>query len=73
MMLKVTEEQEMLLKVVRDFARKEVAPVIERMEKEDRFPIEIVKKMGELGLMGIPIPEKYGGSGMDFTSYSIYF
>lgn len=69
MMLKVTEEQEMLLKVVRDFARKEVAPVIERMEKEDRFPIEIVKKMGELGLMGIPIPEKYGGSGMDFTSY----
>jgi alkylation response protein AidB-like acyl-CoA dehydrogenase len=68
-MLKVTEEQEMLLKVVRDFARKEVAPVIERMEKEDRFPIEIVKKMGELGLMGIPIPEKYGGSGMDFTSY----
>ena len=69
MMLKVTEEQEMLLKVVRDFARKEVAPVIERMEKEDRFSIEIVKKMGELGLMGIPIPEKYGGSGMDFTSY----
>ncbi|MBP2076249.1 acyl-CoA dehydrogenase [Oceanobacillus polygoni] len=69
MILNVTEEQEMLRKLVRDFAQKEVAPEIERMEQEDRFPIEVVKKMGELGLMGIPIPEKYGGSGMDFTSY----
>lgn len=69
MVLNITEEQKMLRKVVQDFAEKEVVPEIERMEKEDRFPIDIVKKMGELGLMGIPIPEKYGGAGMDFTSY----
>ncbi|WP_188456870.1 acyl-CoA dehydrogenase [Virgibacillus oceani] len=66
-----SEEQEMMRKMVRDFAQKEVTPEIERMEREDRFPIEIIKKMGELGLMGIPIPEEYGGSGMDYTSYII--
>ncbi|MBP1969834.1 acyl-CoA dehydrogenase [Virgibacillus natechei] len=64
-----TEEQEMMRKMVRDFAQKEVAQEVERMEQEDRFPEEIIQKMGELGLMGIPIPEKYGGSGMDYTSY----
>ena len=66
-----TEEQRMMQKMVRDFAQNEIAPTIEQMEKEDRFPREIIKKMGELGLMGIPIPEKYGGSGMDYTSYII--
>lgn len=68
-MFTFSEEQQMLRKMVRDFAHKEVNGEIERMEREDRFPAEIVKKMGELGLMGIPIPEEYGGSGMDFTSY----
>lgn len=67
--MRFTEEQEMLRKVIRDFAQKEIEPEIERMEREDRFPIEIVQRMGELGFMGIPIPTKYGGSGMDFTSY----
>lgn len=71
MNLHFTDEQEMMRKMVRDFAQKEVAPAIERMESEDRFPIELIKKMGELGLMGIPIPEEYGGAGMDFTSYII--
>lgn len=71
MELRFTEEQQMMRKMVRDFAEKEVAKETERMETEDRFPVEIVKKMGELGLMGISIPEKYGGSGMDFTSYII--
>ncbi|WP_181347770.1 acyl-CoA dehydrogenase [Thalassobacillus sp. CUG 92003] len=66
-----TDEQDMMRKMVRDFAEKEVVPEIERMEKEDRFPIELVKRMGELGLMGIPIPEKYGGAEMGFTSYII--
>ncbi|SDX81124.1 acyl-CoA dehydrogenase [Salimicrobium album] len=67
----LTDEQQMMKKMVRDFAENEVAAAIERMEAEDRFPIEVVKKMGELGLMGIPIPEEYGGSEMDFTSYII--
>ncbi|PAV31389.1 acyl-CoA dehydrogenase [Virgibacillus profundi] len=71
MNMNFSEEQVMMRKVVRDFARKEVTPEIERMEKEDRFPKEIIQKMGELGLMGIPIPEAYGGSGMDYTSYII--
>lgn len=66
-----TEEQEMMRKMVRDFAQKEVAKEVERMEEEDRHPKELIHKMGELGLMGIPIPEAYGGSGMDFTSYII--
>lgn len=67
--MRFTEEQEMMRKVIRDFARKEIKPAIERMEREDRFPIEIVKRMGDLGFMGIPIPVTYGGSGMDFISY----
>ncbi|MCM3586843.1 acyl-CoA dehydrogenase [Mesobacillus maritimus] len=68
MNLRFTDEQEMMRKMVRDFAEREVAPFIGRMEAGE-FPHELLKKMSELGLMGIPIPEKYGGAGMDFTSY----
>lgn len=71
MNVQLTEEQEMMRKMVRDFAQKEVVKEVERMEEQDRHPKELVQKMGELGLMGIPIPEQYGGSGMDFTSYII--
>lgn len=71
MNLHFSEEQEMMRKMVRDFAQQEVAKEVERMEQEDRFPRELIKKMGQLGLMGIPVPEAYGGSGMDFTSYII--
>ncbi|MBD7938753.1 acyl-CoA dehydrogenase [Cytobacillus sp. Sa5YUA1] len=70
MHLKFTEEQEMMRKMVRDFAQAKIAPFVERMEAGE-FPREVLRKMGELGLMGIPIPEKYGGSGMDFMSYII--
>jgi acyl-CoA dehydrogenase len=70
MKLTFTEEQEMMRKMVRDFAENEIAPFIDRMEKGE-FPREILRKMGELGLMGIPVPEKYGGAEMDFTSYII--
>lgn len=70
MNLRFTEEQEMMRKMVRDFAQAEIAPFVEKMEQGE-FPREILRKMGELGLMGIPIPEKYGGSEMDFTSYII--
>ncbi|MGM0843484.1 MAG: acyl-CoA dehydrogenase [Bacillota bacterium] len=66
--LRFTEEQQMMRKMVRDFAQTEIAPFVERME-EGEFPREIIKKMADLGLMGITIPEKYGGSEMDFTSY----
>ncbi|MGD6966534.1 acyl-CoA dehydrogenase [Rossellomorea vietnamensis] len=66
--LRFTEEQQMMKKMVRDFAQTEIAPFVERMEAGE-FPREILKKMADLGLMGITIPEKYGGSEMDFTSY----
>ncbi|MCQ6281784.1 acyl-CoA dehydrogenase [Bacillus sp. EB600] len=68
MKLTFTEEQEMLRKMVRDFAQSEIVPFIEKME-QGQFPTEILRRMGELGLMGIPVPEKYGGAGMDFISY----
>ncbi len=66
--LRFSEEQEMMRVMVRDFAQKEIAPFVEQMES-GFFPRDILNKMGELGLMGIPIPEEYGGSGMDFVSY----
>jgi acyl-CoA dehydrogenase len=71
MNLGFTEEQQMMQKMVRDFAQKEIAPAIEHMEETEEFPRHLIKKMAELGLMGIPIPEEYGGAGMDFTSYII--
>lgn len=69
MCLEFTEEQEMMRKMVRDFAQNEIAPFIETMEETDEYPLQIIRKMGEYGLMGIPIPQEYGGVGADFTSY----
>ncbi len=57
--------------MVQEFAREQIAPKVEKMEEEDWFPRDILKQMGELGLMGVPVPEKYGGAGMDFVSYII--
>lgn len=71
MELRFTEEQEMMRKMVRDFALEQIAPFVEEMEETDCFPRQIVNQMGELGLLGIPISEEHGGSGMDFTSYII--
>jgi acyl-CoA dehydrogenase len=68
MKLTFSEEQEMMRTMVRDFAQSEISPFIEKME-QGQFPSEVLRKMGELGLMGIPVPEKYGGAGMDFISY----
>lgn len=70
MNLHFTEEQIMMRKMVREFAKSEVEPFVEEMEK-GVFPRVILQKMGELGLMGIPIPEEYEGAGMDFISYMI--
>ena len=63
-----TDQQIMMRKMVRDFAKREIEPFVPKMEA-GVFPREIVSKMAELGLMGIPIPEAYGGAGMDFTAY----
>ncbi len=67
----LTEEQQMLQKMVREFAEETIQPVASEMDEEERFPEEILQKAGELGLMGITIPQEYGGSGMDGISYVI--
>jgi len=65
----LTTEQRLLRDTVREFARQEVAPVAEELDREKRFPYEIVEKMGKLGMMGIPFPTEYGGGGADTLSY----
>src|SRR5580692_9230378 len=68
---KLSEHHTLLRSSVRDFARTEVAPHAQRWDKEERFPKEIIPKLADMGLLGIRIPEEYGGSGMDTTSYAI--
>jgi len=64
-------EHRLIQTTVRDFAQQEVAPAAEELDREKRFPYEIVAKLGELGLMGIPFPEQYGGGGGDSLAYAI--
>jgi alkylation response protein AidB-like acyl-CoA dehydrogenase len=66
-----SEHHRLLRQSVRDFARAEIAPHAQRWDKEERFPVELVPKLAQIGLLGIRIPEEYGGSGMDTTSYAI--
>jgi short-chain 2-methylacyl-CoA dehydrogenase len=67
----LTPEQELIRETVRDFAEQRVAPVAEELDREHRFPYELVGELAELGVMGIPIPEEYGGGGGDTVSYAI--
>jgi short-chain 2-methylacyl-CoA dehydrogenase len=65
------EEHELVRRTVRDFAEQRIAPVAEELDREERFPYDIVAELAELGLMGMPIPEEYGGAGTDTLSYAI--
>src|ERR687894_1019859 len=67
----LTDEQRLVRDTVRAFAREEVAPVAEELDRTKAFPYEIVAKLGELGLMGIPYPEEHGGGGSDNLSYAL--
>lgn len=67
----LTDEQRLLRETVREFARAEVAPVAEELDRTKAFPYELVEKMAGLGLMGIPFPEEYGGGGADTLSYAL--
>jgi alkylation response protein AidB-like acyl-CoA dehydrogenase len=67
----LTGEQELVRQTVRDFAVSRIAPVVEELDREERFPYELVTELAELGLMGIPIAEEYGGAGADTVSYAI--
>jgi short/branched chain acyl-CoA dehydrogenase len=67
----LTPEQELLRETVRTFARERVAPVAAELDRESRFPYELVGELAELGLLGIPIPEEYEGAGGDTVSYAL--
>ncbi len=67
--LQLTAEHKMIQDMARDFAQKEIAPIAAKIDEAASFPAETVQKMGELGFMGIEIPEEYGGTGMDPLSY----
>lgn len=71
MNFELTKEQQMIKDMVKKFAENEIAPKAEHVDKTGEFPIETFKKMGELGLLGIPFPEKYGGVGGDTISYAL--
>ncbi|MED2007189.1 acyl-CoA dehydrogenase [Brevibacillus borstelensis] len=71
MNFQLTEEQEMLRKMIRDFAETQVAPTAAERDEEERFDRAIFEQMAELGLTGIPWPEQYGGAGADYLSYVI--
>lgn len=66
--MEFTEEQTMLRDMVREFAQNEIEPIAGELDEESKFPEENFKKMAELGLLGIPFPEEYGGAGMDTMS-----
>ena len=67
----LSPEHELIRDTVREFARERVAPVAEELDREHRFPYELIAGAAGLGLMGIPIPEEYGGAGADTLSYAI--
>ncbi|WP_438422086.1 acyl-CoA dehydrogenase family protein [Bacillus siamensis] len=70
MNFQLTKEQQMVREMVRDFAKNEIAPKAHEVDQSAVFPIDTFKKMGELGLLGIPFPEEYGGAGGDTISYA---
>jgi short/branched chain acyl-CoA dehydrogenase len=67
----LSPEHELVRTTVREFAEERVAPVAEELDREHRFPYELVRELAELGLMGMPIPEEYGGGGTDTLAYAI--
>ena len=66
MNFELNENQKMIAQMVRDFAEKEIRPNMMKWDQDEIFPIEAMKKMGELGLLGIYSPEEYGGSGFGY-------
>ncbi len=69
--LELTPEQTLLRDTARDFASNEIAPKAAEIDKQHRFPRELVTRLGELGLMGVAVPQEWGGAGMDTVSYAL--
>lgn len=69
MNFEITENQQMIADMVKDFAKKEILPNVMKWDESQEFPVEVFKKAGELGLMGVLVPEEYGGSGLGYFEY----
>lgn len=69
MNFELTENQKMIAQMIRDFGAKEIAPDLMKWDESQEFPVPVFKKLGELGLMGVLVPEEYGGSGMGYFEY----
>lgn len=67
----IPKTHELFRQMIREFAENEVKPLAAEVDEEERFPVETVKKMAEIGLMGIPIPKEYGGAGGDNVMYAM--
>ena len=67
----LTDEQKLFKKTIREFCDKEIKPISEKIDKEEYFPEDLYKKMGRMGLLGMTVPQKYGGAGIDRVSYMI--
>ena len=64
-----SREQQMVKKMIREFAETEIAPISEEIDAEAKYPYDTVAKLGELGVMGMPFPQEYGGAGTDYLTY----
>src|SRR5690606_22210458 len=71
MELELTEEQKMVQQMARDFAEREVRPKARELDREGRWPAELVARMAELGLLGVAVPSEHGGAGADNVSYAL--
>ncbi|MEA3165696.1 MAG: hypothetical protein QOJ26_562 [Thermoplasmata archaeon] len=67
----LTDDQRAIRDMVREFATKEIRPVAAKHDREHSFPMATTRRMGELGLLGITVPEKYGGPGADYISFGL--
>src|SRR5690606_3951885 len=67
----LTDEHKLIRSSVRDFVKKEITPYIEGWAEKNHFPVEIVRKFGEVGAFGPTVPEQYGGGGLDYISYGL--
>jgi short-chain 2-methylacyl-CoA dehydrogenase len=71
LLFELDDEKNLFRKMVRDFSEQEIRPQVEHLWETGEFPYDIVRKMGELGIMGVPFPEEYGGAGGDYLAYAI--
>ncbi|MEC9274304.1 MAG: acyl-CoA dehydrogenase family protein, partial [Candidatus Neomarinimicrobiota bacterium] len=65
-----TDEHNMLIEMISDFAKSEIVPIAKEIDQTSRFPSEVISKLGDLGILSIPVPKRYGGSGMDNVAYA---